>query len=82
VSTGAEEVTVPSVVGLSQANASNVLTTQGFKVNVEEKETANPTQVGKVVDQDPGNGTAPKGSEVTIVVGIEPGGDLPDLGPN
>jgi beta-lactam-binding protein with PASTA domain/predicted Ser/Thr protein kinase len=82
VSSGAEEVDVPGVVGLSQANATNVLTTQGFKVNVEEKETANPTQVGKVIEQDPVNGTAPQGSEVTIVVGVEPGGDLPDLGPN
>src|SRR5690606_12711015 len=35
VSTGEEKVSVPTVVGLSQANATNVLQTQGFKVNVE-----------------------------------------------
>jgi serine/threonine-protein kinase len=82
VSTGAEDVDVPGVVGLSQANATNVLKTQGFLVDVQEKETANPNQVGKVVEQDPASGKAPAGSEVTIVVGVEPGGDLDLPGPN
>jgi serine/threonine-protein kinase len=82
VSSGAEDVDVPGVVGLSQANATNVLKTQGFAVDVQEKETANPNQVGKVLEQDPAGGKAPSGSEVTIFVGVEPGGDLDLPGPN
>jgi serine/threonine-protein kinase len=82
VSSGAADVTVPGVVGLSQANATNVLQTQGFKVDVQEQETANPAQVGKVVSQDPSGGKAAPGTEVTIFVGVAPGGELDLPGPN
>lgn len=82
VSSGAAEVAVPSVVGLSQASATTVLQTQGFEVDVQEQEVANPTQVGKVVAQDPNGGTAAPGSDVTISVGIEPGGDIDLPGPD
>jgi serine/threonine-protein kinase len=69
VSTGAEDITVPTVVGLSQANATNILQSQGFKVNVEQTEVVDPAKDGKVVNQTPSGGKAPAGSEVTIFVG-------------
>jgi serine/threonine-protein kinase len=70
VSSGTSNVTVPSVVGLSQTNATSALQSKGFKVNVEQQEVIDPAKDGKVVDQDPNGGTSqPSGSTVTIFVG-------------
>ena len=61
-------ISVPSVVGDSQATASQVLTTAGFQVSVQNG--SGPTQYanGTVFSQQPANGTATKGSTVTIFV--------------
>jgi len=61
-------ISVPSVVGDSQATASQVLTTAGFQVSVQQG--SGPTQYanGTVFQQNPANGTATKGSTVTIFV--------------
>ena len=75
VSSGPAESTVPSVIGLTEANAINTLNSRGFSATVEEVPTDDPTQDGRVVDQDPaGNTTAPDGSQVTIFVGQFDGG--------
>ncbi len=80
VSSGPEESTVPSVVGLSEANAINTLENAGFVANATEQATDDPTQDGRVIEQSPeGNSTAPEGSTVDIVIGrfepIDGGGD-------
>jgi eukaryotic-like serine/threonine-protein kinase len=75
VSTGPAEDTVPSVVGLTEANAINTISGAGFNPVVVEQDTNDPTADGRVVDQDPGgNTTATSGSDVTIYVGrfVEP----------
>ncbi|HUH04892.1 MAG TPA: Stk1 family PASTA domain-containing Ser/Thr kinase [Kofleriaceae bacterium] len=70
VSTGPPTATVPSVVGLTEANAINTLRSQGFVANVTEQETSDPAEDGRVISQDPaGNSTAEQGSTVTIVIG-------------
>jgi beta-lactam-binding protein with PASTA domain len=70
VSSGPAESTVPSVVGLTEANAINTLDNDGFNPTVVEQDTSDPTQDGRVLAQDPaGNATAQNGSTVTITVG-------------
>ncbi len=70
VSSGPNTVTVPTVVGLSEANAIKTLQDKGFVVDVKERETVDPAQDGRVISQDPaGNSTADEGSTVMIVVG-------------
>jgi serine/threonine-protein kinase len=70
VSSGPDEQQVPSVVGLSENAAISALESAGFQVDVTTQEVIDPTQDGRVVDQDPNGGQdAPAGSTVTIVVG-------------
>ncbi|MGH9042257.1 MAG: Stk1 family PASTA domain-containing Ser/Thr kinase [Acidimicrobiia bacterium] len=70
VSSGAEEVRVPSVVGLTQAEATANLEDAGFVVAVQEVTTLDPTKAGRVISQSPQSGTrAARGSTVTITVG-------------
>jgi serine/threonine-protein kinase len=81
VSSGPATTTVPSVVGLSEANAINTVESQGFVANVVEQDTDDPTQDGRVIAQSPeGNSSAEEGSTVELTVGrfVEP----TDLGPN
>jgi serine/threonine-protein kinase len=66
VSAGA--VSVPSVVGDSQATATQVLTTAGFQVSVQNGSGPATVANGTVFQQNPANGTATKGSTVTIFV--------------
>jgi beta-lactam-binding protein with PASTA domain len=77
VSTGPsapQQAAVPNVVGEEQATARSDLESAGFQVQVVEQETADPSQDGIVIDQDPAGGTqAPQGATVTIVVGRSPG---------
>ena len=61
-------VSVPSVVGDSQATASQVLTTAGFQVSVQQGSGPAQYANGTVFSQQPANGTATKGSTVTIFV--------------
>ncbi len=60
-------VTVPSVVGRPQQQAERILQQAGFQVAVEQQET-DQAPAGIVIDQNPGGGSAPPGSTVTIVV--------------
>jgi Serine/threonine protein kinase len=72
VSSGAKQVTVPDVVGMSQSSAVNALSAAGFKVNVSQAVSTN-ANIGKVISQNPAaNGKADDGSTVTITVGIAP----------
>jgi serine/threonine-protein kinase len=61
-------VSVPSVVGDSQQTASQVLTTAGFQVSVQNGSGPAQFANGTVFQQNPPNGTATKGSTVTIFV--------------
>ncbi|MSO88091.1 MAG: Stk1 family PASTA domain-containing Ser/Thr kinase [Acidimicrobiia bacterium] len=71
VSTGPDVVEVPFLLGLTQANATNALTTRGFKVILANKETPQVSEVGTVLSQNPDPlTTAPPGSNVTISVGV------------
>jgi serine/threonine-protein kinase len=69
VSTGPEDVVVPDVVGMKQADAEKKLKDKGFKVTVQTVASSNPDEDGRVVDQDPNAGDKqPAGSTVTITV--------------
>ncbi len=69
ISDGPETADVPDVVGKTEAAAKAALIDAGFKVNVVEEETVDPTDDGTVIDQSPNGGaTATKGSTVTITI--------------
>jgi beta-lactam-binding protein with PASTA domain len=80
VSQGAETVTVPSVTGDTQADATTALKQAGFTVKVT-KRSDNTVIKGTVIEQTPAGAVqAPKGSAVTIVVSIGPAQvNAPDL---
>jgi beta-lactam-binding protein with PASTA domain/tRNA A-37 threonylcarbamoyl transferase component Bud32 len=61
-------VSVPSVVGDSQQTANQILTTAGFAVTVQPGSGPSQYANGTVFSQNPANGTAAKGSTVTIFV--------------
>jgi serine/threonine-protein kinase len=61
-------ISVPSVVGDSQATATQVLTTAGFQVSVQPGSGPAQFANGTVFQQNPANGSATKGSTVTIFV--------------
>ena len=61
-------VSVPSVVGDSQATATQELTQAGFQVSVTPGSGPSQYANGQVFSQQPSNGTAPKGSTVVIYV--------------
>jgi eukaryotic-like serine/threonine-protein kinase len=61
-------VSVPSVVGDSQQTANQILTTAGFAVTVNQGSGPSQYANGTVFSQNPANGTAAKGSTVTIFV--------------
>ena len=61
-------VSVPSVVGDSQATASQILTNAGFQVSVQNGSGPANVANGTVFSQNPQNGTATKGATVTIFV--------------
>ncbi len=73
LSLGAENVTVPSVVGYSQDGATSALTNAGFKVNVQSQYSDSVSQ-GVVISQSPNGGKLEKDETVTIVVslGVDP----------
>jgi serine/threonine-protein kinase len=73
VSEGPGTQPVPSVEGLRERRATNIIESDGFEVNVEEVETDDPDEDGVVVDQFPNAGTeARQGVTVTIRVGALP----------
>jgi serine/threonine-protein kinase len=73
------QVTVPSVLGDSEASARQTLDEAGFSVETEEFESSQPS--GIVVEQDPRAGTdADEGSTVTLSVSSGPGtAKVPDV---
>jgi serine/threonine-protein kinase len=73
VSTGAAQVTVPSVVGQQETAAQNELQSKGFQVSVKPDPTSTQPS-GTVISQSPSGGTAAPGSTVTITVS---GGAVP-----
>ncbi|MFC5214887.1 DUF6777 domain-containing protein [Streptomyces coerulescens] len=72
--TAPSTVTVPDVVGRSQAEAEQEVTAAGLVPEVS-TEPASPEQVGQVVRQVPAGGDVAPGSTVTLVVGEESVGD-------
>jgi eukaryotic-like serine/threonine-protein kinase len=66
VSRGSNLVEVPSVLGLQQEDAQADIEAAGLLPNVETQDSTEPE--GTVIAQDPGPGSAPRGSEVTITV--------------
>lgn len=73
ISKGPEMVTVPNVYHDSEEAATARLESLGFTVFAEESTTSDPTEVGKVVAQDPPAGhRARKGSQVKIYIGVAP----------
>jgi serine/threonine-protein kinase len=72
VSQGPEQIGVPDVVGLSQANATATLEAADFVVSVVEQPSST-TAAGTVIQQSPNAGVdADKGSTVTITVSTGP----------
>ncbi|MGH9034647.1 MAG: Stk1 family PASTA domain-containing Ser/Thr kinase [Acidimicrobiia bacterium] len=70
ISSGTEQVRVPSVVGLTQSEATAVLQDAGFQVATQDVTTLDATKVGRVISQSPSAGTrAGKNSTVTITIG-------------
>jgi eukaryotic-like serine/threonine-protein kinase len=70
ISTGPEQVRVPAVEGMAEADAQDALEAEGFVVEVECVVVVDPGQVGIVQDTDPeANTLVESGSTVTIKVG-------------
>ena len=78
VSSGPAMEVVPSVECLTQENARKIIEGNGFAVHVTEQDTTDPSEVGRVISQDPGANTeAEQGSTINIVVGRLTPGDPP-----
>jgi serine/threonine-protein kinase len=67
MSTGPAQVDVPNVIGQSTQSATTTLFNAGFNVTVQQVAGRPP---GIVYDQQPSGGKLPKGSNVTIFVGV------------
>ena len=68
ISSGAGDITVPSVTGMTESAAKTTLTDAGFKVTVNYEYNRDVAE-GNVISQTPeGNGTGKKGDTVTLVV--------------
>jgi eukaryotic-like serine/threonine-protein kinase len=75
VSSGAEQVQVPPVQGLTEANARTALENAGLEANVQPQPVQNENQDGIVVQSSPTAGNqVPRGSTVTLFVGDFQGG--------
>ena len=67
VSSGPADVLVPDVVGLDEQSARQELEAAGFEVRVVDVPTADPSEDGFVISQDPpGESSSPKGSVITL----------------
>jgi serine/threonine-protein kinase len=62
-------VAVPDVTGEDVATAVRKLSSEGFEINQQTRDVDSPEGDGVVIEQDPPNGKAKKGSTVTIIVG-------------
>ncbi|SDH56904.1 serine/threonine protein kinase [Lentzea fradiae] len=73
-----EKIAVPNVVGADVEDARQTLTGSGFKVNIEQVDSAKPE--GEVISQTPtGNARAAKDTTVTVRVSKGNQLDMPDL---
>jgi eukaryotic-like serine/threonine-protein kinase len=80
VSGGAEEVTVPSVVGGTVDDARNVLAQAGLALGAVAQAAVPDTSPGTVVGQNPPAGTpVGRGTPVDIVVAVSPGVPVPQV---
>ena len=71
VSRGPSTTAVPDVTDLDQDTATATLSSAGFQVAVQERNTSDPAQDGVVLSQTPSGGKqADIGSTITIVVGV------------
>ena len=72
-------VTVPSVVGSTQAEAETAIRNAGLSPSAEEQSTTIQPQNGRVINQNPtGGNKVDRGSEVVIMIGVfESGGAVP-----
>jgi serine/threonine-protein kinase len=71
VSKGPSTTAVPDVIDLDQDTASATLSSAGFQVAVQQRNTTDPAQDGVVLAQNPSGGKqATIGSTVTIVIGV------------
>jgi beta-lactam-binding protein with PASTA domain/predicted Ser/Thr protein kinase len=71
VSKGPSTTAVPDVTDLDQDTASATLSSAGFQVALQQRNTTDPAQDGVVLAQNPGGGKqATIGSTVTIVIGV------------
>lgn len=69
VSQGKEQIDVPDVRGMSQAEASNAITQAGFAVGKISEQESDSFESGKVISTDPAGGSkANKGSTINIVI--------------
>ena len=71
VSTGPDEINVPGVLGMSEAEASNTLTNAGFKVSIEAGSYSDSYAQGTVMAQSV-TGTAKEGKEITLTISKGP----------
>ena len=70
VSTGPEEVAVPSVIGDTQQAGRATLRAEGLKVEVSKENVTDPGDDGVIIEQTPPGGTSvPPGTTVSIVIG-------------
>ncbi|MFF1412721.1 Stk1 family PASTA domain-containing Ser/Thr kinase [Streptomyces sp. NPDC058289] len=69
MSTGAPKVLVPNVINLAIADAEKALQEKGFQIEKKPVESERPA--GTVIDQNPKNGEAEKGSTITVTVAKE-----------
>jgi beta-lactam-binding protein with PASTA domain/tRNA A-37 threonylcarbamoyl transferase component Bud32 len=73
VSSGPNSITVPSVAGLSQTAAANVLGNRGLSLNGTTNQTSTQYQAGVVIGSEPGAGASvPPNSGVTLIVSSGP----------
>jgi beta-lactam-binding protein with PASTA domain len=64
--------TVPDLVGMTEAEARTKVEAAGCVLVTQPKNTSNPTELGKVITQNPGkNAVVPRGSEVKVDLGVQ-----------
>jgi beta-lactam-binding protein with PASTA domain len=70
ISTGPQQITVKDVTGETQAQAQKDLTSQGFQTFATFVAVSDPSQVGKVISQEPPGGSQrTKGATVVLTIG-------------
>ncbi|UJW34250.1 Stk1 family PASTA domain-containing Ser/Thr kinase [Saccharothrix sp. AJ9571] len=75
IGTAPQKVKVPDLVGKEQGPASDAAKEAGFEIdtNIEEVETRDPSEYGKVIEQNPRSGVeAEQGTSIKLTVGKRP----------